>query len=71
MRFKERVVQIMVHQESHESILDDGFFICIEDEGAGEFIKITSTSTHGSILFDPSEWKFLKKSIDKMVKKCK
>ena len=40
----------------------------IEDEAAGEYIKLTSQSdSGGEICFDPCEWPIMKAMIDSMV----
>ena len=50
-------------------IFSESAIICsIEDDAAGEYIKLTSLSeSGGEICFDPCEWTIIKTMIDSMV----
>lgn len=70
MNYKIRTMKKMVYDAKHVlPYYEHGFFVSIEDEGAGEFVKIVR-GEHEMLNIDAGEWKELRKVIDQMIREC-
>ena len=69
MNYKTRIMKKMVCDTDHKLPYEQGFFVSIEDEGAGEFVKIVR-GEHEMLNIDVHEWRQLRKTIDQMIKEC-
>lgn len=69
MNYKTRTIKKMVYDANHDLPYEHGFFVSIEDEGAGEFVKVVR-GEHEMLNIDAREWKELRKVIDQMIKEC-
>lgn len=73
MTYKIRTTRIVV-QKKHDSIYGDNVTtVEIEDEGSGEFLKITQSydASDNVIRIDADEWPTIRKAVDQIAKECK
>lgn len=71
---KTRVTKIIVVPEGDPIFSEEATHISIEDEAAGEFVKvsqISDLSEKGIIGISPEEWPALRNAIDAMVAACR
>ena len=69
MNYKTRIIEKMIYDADHKLPYEQGFFVRIQDEGAGEFVKIVR-GEHEMLNVDFSEWHRLRKVVDDMIKEC-
>jgi hypothetical protein len=74
-KFEVRIAKLLVCPKG-KSIFDESVItVFIEDEAAGEFIKVQSLLIDGSepgiVSFNPEEWPVLREAIDYMVDQCR
>lgn len=73
--FDIRVVRVMVGLKNARVFDDMALFIEIDDEAAGEFIKLSKNTDNlagtSSISITKEEWPIVKKAIDEMMEKCR
>ena len=67
---KPRITRITMVKEGEPLFSEYGYTIQIEDEAAGEYIKITDHH-EGEMSINPEEWPALRAAINKMVRLCK
>jgi hypothetical protein len=68
-----RMIKVMVAPEG-TNLFDLGvFFVEIDDEAGGEFVKVKQNLETGDagIEIDPKDWRKLREAIDDMVKFCR
>lgn len=64
-----RVLEIAVIKKNETYIHDRSTFVRLEDEGAGEFLKVYQTSDYlksGEVYFNVDEWEDVKIAVDFM-----
>ena len=66
--FEVVVTSVVVIPKGKTIYIYEGTSIRIEDEGTGEFIKVTQPAERGSISIDKKEWETIKSAIDTMIK---
>jgi len=64
-----RITQVTVLPKGQPIFCEEALHIRIEDEAAGEFVVIESTSEHwgGKIAIDEGDWPTVRKAIDDMM----
>jgi hypothetical protein len=73
--YRTRITKLVVLPKGEPLFSEQATEIEIEDEAAGEFVKVTqqggSTEYSKSICFEPEEWPTIKKAIDLMIGRCR
>lgn len=73
-RYDVRIIKIAVIPKGEPLFSEMSTYIAIEDEAAGEFVKISQEGGHTdmakSIIVSPNEWGSIKAAIDFMVRQC-
>ena len=70
----QRYTQITVAPEGDPIFSEQATHISIEDECAGEFVKVSQIGDHaerGIIEINPEEWPALRDAIDTMIAACR
>lgn len=67
---KTRTTQLTVAPEGADLYDDRSTHIEIDDEGGGEFIKVTQPHGSSDIRLDPSEWPVIRAAIDRLFEEC-
>ena len=67
---KPRITRVTIVKEGDPLFSEYGYTIEIEDEAAGEYIKIRD-HREGELSINPEEWQALRAAINKIVKLCK
>ena len=68
---KTRITQLTVAPEGADLYDDRSTHIAIDDEGGGEFIKVSQPSCAAEVRFDTNEWQAIRAAVDKLIKECK
>lgn len=68
---KTRITQLTVAPEGADLYDERSTHIAIDDEGAGEFIKVTQPESSAEIWIETGEWPYIREVIDSMVEACK
>lgn len=68
---KTRITQLTVAPEDADLYDDRSTHIAIDDEGGGEFIKVSQPSCAAEIRFDTNEWPAIRAAVNKLIKECK
>ena len=70
-----RVVKVMIAPKSERIFSEMATFVEIDDEAAGEFVKvsqpITDRSAEFAVFINKDEWPHIRDAIDKMIKECR
>lgn len=68
-----RVLAMIVHKPDESIFSESATRVEIDDEGAGEFVRVRQDRDDGSqsVTIDVGEWPVLRKVIDEMVKACR
>lgn len=64
-----RVTKMTVSKKGEPIFSDSSTHIEIDDQAAGEYLKISQTE--GSILIEKEEWPHIKEAIDKMIEQVR
>ena len=67
---KTRITQIAVAPEGAHLYDDRSTLVEIDDEGGGEFIKVSQPSCAAEISFCLDEWPAIRTAVNKLVKGC-
>ena len=74
-KYEMRVMKIVVVPIGEPIFSERATSIEIDDEGGGEFLKITQHGGHAdittSICIDPEEWEFIRLEVDRMMASCR
>jgi predicted Co/Zn/Cd cation transporter (cation efflux family) len=71
-KYKTRILEWCVHPEETSKYDDSTTHIVIDDEGAGEYVRIKQPYvTQEGVAFDIDEWDYIKKEIDNAFKQIK
>lgn len=74
-KMERRVLKVSVLPEGESLFSERSTEIEIEDEGAGEFVKVRQEGGHTDyskhLLFDPDEWPSIRDAIDQMIGECR
>ena len=62
-----RTTQMTLLPECEPIFAESAITLTIEDEAAGEYLKVCTASDSGAILIDPAEWPQLRDAIDAMM----
>lgn len=71
---KERTTRIHILPDGSSIFEESAFTIEVEDEGAGEFLVLSSNEEacrEGQIRIDSSDWPFIRDAMDRMFKEIK
>lgn len=76
MQIETRITKLTVLPVGADLFCETAFNVEIDDEAAGEYVKVTSNLEFGKddcgvIRIDPEEWPALKAAIEQMVKECR
>ena len=70
-----RVVKVMIAPKGERIFSELVTIVEIDDEAAGEFVKISQPLTHSSTAFEvcitKQEWPHIRDAIDNMIKECR
>ena len=70
-----RVVKVMIAPKGERIFSEMATFVEIEDESAGEFVKvsqpITDRSAEFAVFINKDEWPHIRDAIDNMIKECR
>lgn len=70
----EKITAITICPDNGAMVSEYSTVITIDDEGAGEYIRVTQPYAEGQkegVCFTKEEWPKVKKAIEKMMKNCK
>ena len=67
---KTRITQLTVAPEGADLYDDRSTHVSIDDEGGGEFIKVSQPSCAAEIRFDTAEWPIIRAAIDNIFEVC-
>ena len=71
----QRYTQITVAPEGEPIFSEQATHVSIEDEGSGEFLKVSQINHHaqkkGAFEITPEEWPTIRDAIDAMVAACR
>ena len=67
---KTRITQLTVAPDGADLNDDRSTHIEIDDEGGGEFIKVTQYSCATGIKIDVNEWPVIRAAIDRLFEEC-
>ncbi len=66
---KQRILSMALLPEGEPIFSERGYTVTIEDEAAGEYLKLSSgRDEHNCIVFDAEEWPAIQALVDRMVK---
>jgi hypothetical protein len=73
MDYESRVIKVIVAPKGEPIFSSLATFIEIDDEAAGEYVKITQPTRHedGNVCFDRDEWELVKLEVDKAFANCR
>jgi hypothetical protein len=73
MNYESRVIKVIVAPKGDPIFSELATFVEIDDEAAGEYVRITQPSRHedGTVCFDGNEWELIKLEIDKAFANCR
>lgn len=70
-----RVVKVMIAPKDERIFSEMATFVEIDDEAAGEFVKVSQPLTHTAsefaIFIEKETWPHIRDAIDKMIAKCR
>ena len=70
-----RVVKVMIAPKGERIFSEQTTLVEIEDEAAGEFVKVSQPLTYKSaefaIFITKDEWPHIREAIDNMIKECR
>lgn len=67
---KTRITQLTVAPEGADLYDERSTRIDIDDEGGGEFVKVTQYSCATGIQIDANEWPVIRAAIDRLFEEC-
>ena len=67
---KTRITQLTVAPDGADLYDDRSTQIEIDDEGGGEFIKVSQPSCAAEIRFDANEWPAIRDAVNNLIKEC-
>ena len=62
-----RTTQMTILPEGDAIFSESAITLTIEDQAAGEYLKVCTGKDSGTILIDPAEWPQLREAIDAML----
>ena len=73
LNYETRVIKVIVVPKGEPLFSELATFIEIDDEAAGEYIKISQPSRqeNGTVCFDGEEWELVRLEIDKAFANCR
>lgn len=70
-----RVVKVMIAQKGERIFSELSTFVEIDDEAAGEFVKVSQPLTHKSaefaVFIAKEEWPHIRDAIENMINQCR
>lgn len=71
--YETRTTRIVVLKRGAELFDDSATTIEIDDESAGEFVKVSQSIDHniGAIVIDVAEWPHIRDAIDRLAAECR
>lgn len=69
MEYETRITKVIVLPKNQRIFSEQATTIEIDDEAAGEFIKIAQDGQ--TVKFDVDEWEIVKREVDKMAANCR
>ena len=66
-----RILEVIVLPEGDDIFSERAYRVAIDDEAAGEFVRVKEVRTQAEIVIDPSEWPDLRRAINRMVGACR
>lgn len=73
-RYKIRTARLSIVKDDGDLFSETTTHVEIDDEAAGEFVKITQQFDGGTnqvTVIEPAEWPALRDAIEQMIKECK
>jgi hypothetical protein len=72
-KYETRIIKVVVAPEGQPIFSEQATTIEIDDEAAGEYVRICQPSRHeeGTVCFCADEWVTIRDAIDDMISKCR
>lgn len=68
-KYEARISKVTINKPGEPLLSEMATNIEIDDEGGGEFLKVSQST--GSVLITPDEWPVIRKQIDEMILNCR
>lgn len=66
-----RVTTITIVPKGEPITAEGAFVIEIDDEGAGEYVRMQNTDGQGSFLVDKECWPAVRRAVDRLIRDCR